>query len=53
MISWKEFWVKSGGVDLAGQYKMEAVFETTRMEKGEFPDLPLKRIFGITTYELV
>jgi len=29
-------------MDLAGQDKMEAVFETTRMEKGKIPDLPVK-----------
>ena len=28
------------------------VFETARMYRGPAPDLPLPRIFGITTFEL-
>lgn len=31
---------------------MEPSFETTRMYRGEAPDLPLDQIFGITTLEL-
>ena len=38
--------------DLVVRYKMSPVFETVRMYSGPFPDLPVERIFGITTFEL-
>ncbi|MBS3741895.1 MAG: GNAT family N-acetyltransferase [Candidatus Cloacimonetes bacterium] len=38
--------------ELAKKYDMEVVFETARMYTKEFPDLPLDRIFGVTTFEL-
>jgi hypothetical protein len=31
---------------------MTPMFETARMYRGRAPDLPLDRIFGITTFEL-
>lgn len=37
---------------MAKDFEMEYFFETARMYKGEIPDLPLNKIFGITTYEL-
>lgn len=37
---------------LAGRHGMRPVFETARMYRGRAPDLPLSRIYGITTYEL-
>ncbi len=37
---------------LAGCYGLAPVFETARMYRGPVPDLPLSRIFGITTFEL-
>jgi ribosomal protein S18 acetylase RimI-like enzyme len=37
---------------LAERHGLEPVFETARMYKGAAPDLPLDRIFGITTFEL-
>lgn len=37
---------------LASRHGLEAVFETARMYRGPDPDLPLGRIFGITTFEL-
>jgi predicted N-acetyltransferase YhbS len=37
---------------LAGRYGLSPVFETARMYRGPAPDLPLSRIFGITTFEL-
>lgn len=40
------------GVALARRYGLEPVFETARMYRGPAPDLPLERIFGITTFEL-
>ena len=37
---------------LAERHGLEPVFETARMYRGPRPDLPLGRIFGITTFEL-
>ncbi len=37
---------------LARRFGLEPVFETARMYRGAAPDLPLQRIFGITTFEL-
>ena len=36
----------------AEQAGMAPVFETARMYKGAAPDLPIDRIFGLTTFEL-
>jgi hypothetical protein len=37
---------------LADRYGLAASFETARMYRGPAPELPLKRIFGITSFEL-
>lgn len=37
---------------LAEKHIMQLVFETARMYTGNFPNLPLDRIFGVTTFEL-
>lgn len=37
---------------LCVRYGLSPVFETARMYRGPAPDLPLARIFGITTFEL-
>lgn len=37
---------------LAENHNMKLVFETARMYTGAFPDLPLDRLFGVTTFEL-
>jgi Acetyltransferase (GNAT) domain len=37
---------------MAERYGMKPVFETARMYRGPVPDLPLMRIYGITTFEL-
>ncbi|ASY62264.1 GCN5-related N-acetyltransferase [Sinorhizobium sojae CCBAU 05684] len=37
---------------LCARYNMKPVFETARMYRGRTPDLPLARIYGITTFEL-
>jgi hypothetical protein len=37
---------------LAERYGLAAAFETARMYRGQAPDLPLDRIYGITTFEL-
>ncbi len=39
-------------IRLASQYNLSPVFETARMYRGEKPDLPLSRTYGITTFEL-
>jgi len=39
-------------VELANRYDMTVAFETARMYKGNSPDLPLNRLFGVTTFEL-
>jgi hypothetical protein len=31
---------------------MNVVFETARMYTSDFPQLPLEKIFGVTTFEL-
>ena len=40
------------GMAMAGRYGMQQVFGTARMYTGGIPDLPLDRIFGVTTFEL-
>ncbi|MTI46096.1 acetyltransferase (GNAT) family protein [Roseibium hamelinense] len=42
----------AAGLELAERYGLSASFETARMYKGPAPDLPLQRIYGITTFEL-
>jgi hypothetical protein len=39
-------------VALAEKHKMKLVFETARMYTGPFPDLPLDRLYGVTSFEL-
>ncbi len=39
-------------VDLAVGFGMQKVFETARMYANGVPDLPLERIYGVTTFEL-
>ena len=39
-------------VDLAESHAMTAVFETARMYTRRQPDLPLARLYGVTTFEL-
>jgi hypothetical protein len=38
--------------DLAVRYGLSPVFETARMYRGSAPNLPLGRIYGMTTFEL-
>lgn len=44
--------VNSGGILFANKYKMKKVFGTARMYTEKFPELPLNKIFGVTTFEL-
>jgi GNAT superfamily N-acetyltransferase len=39
-------------VALAESHAMSVVFETARMYSGKAPDLPVWRLFGVTTFEL-
>jgi hypothetical protein len=40
------------GFALASRNNMTAIFETARMYAGGSPDLPLRRLFGVTSFEL-
>lgn len=42
----------SSALDLVARYNMQKVFETARMYNGPAPELPLQRIYGVTTFEL-
>jgi hypothetical protein len=42
----------AAAIKLAERYRLSPVFETARMYAGSDPELPLERIFGITTFEL-
>ena len=44
--------VNSAALALAQRHGMQAAFETARMYTGAAPDLPLQRLFGITSFEL-
>jgi hypothetical protein len=39
-------------IDLAARHGLSPVFETARMYRPRAPELPLSRIYGITTFEL-
>ena len=39
-------------LELVQTHGMRPVFETARMYTGVAPDLPMRRLFGITTFEL-
>lgn len=44
--------INPAAVQLAESHKMKPVFETARMYTREKPDIPLDRLFGVTTFEL-
>lgn len=44
--------VNAAAVALAKRHKMIVTFETARMYTGKSPDLPISRLFGVTTFEL-
>lgn len=44
--------VNSAAVDLAKRHNMTVAFETARMYLGKSPDLPINRLFGVTSFEL-
>ncbi len=44
--------VNPAALELVRRHNMSVVFETARMYKGAAPQLPVERIFGITSFEL-
>jgi len=44
--------VNSAAADLVKQHNMILSFETARMYAGKKPNLPINRLFGVTTFEL-
>jgi GNAT superfamily N-acetyltransferase len=44
--------VNRAAVALAERYNMKVVFETARMYTGKEPNIPLNRLFGMTSFEL-
>lgn len=44
--------VNPTAVALAQRHHMQPAFETARMYTGDFPTLPLERIFGVTSFEV-
>ena len=44
--------VNLSAVKLAERHNMQVVFETVRMYTGERPDMPLHRVFGVTSFEV-
>ncbi|MFD2206458.1 GNAT family N-acetyltransferase [Kiloniella antarctica] len=44
--------INAAGLALAERFQLMQSFETARMYKGEKPDLPLDKIYGVTSFEL-
>lgn len=44
--------VNTEAINLAENYQMKTVFETARMYTKETPDIPLHRLYGVTSFEL-
>jgi hypothetical protein len=44
--------VNSAALDMVKRHNMIVSFETARMYTGKSPDLPINRLFGVTTFEL-
>ena len=44
--------VNDAGMKIASKYSMQKVFGTARMYNLNIPDLPVDKIFGVTTFEL-
>jgi hypothetical protein len=39
-------------IRLAEDFGLSPIFETARMYRGQAPEIPLDRVFGVTTLEL-
>ncbi|MGZ8225535.1 MAG: GNAT family N-acetyltransferase [Methylococcaceae bacterium] len=44
--------INPAALALAERYSMKKIFETARMYAGVAPELPMQKIFGVTTFEL-
>lgn len=44
--------INDAGIALAERHGMKPMFETARMYNHEIPDMPMQRIYGITSFEL-
>lgn len=44
--------INQSAVGLADRHNMKVVFETARMYMGGAPDLPLNRLYGVTSFEV-
>lgn len=44
--------VNDAALSITEKYNMTKVFETARMYAGDAPDLPVKNIYGVTSFEL-
>jgi hypothetical protein len=44
--------INNEALQLAEKYSMKKVFRTARMYAGEFPALPIDKIYGVSTFEL-
>ncbi len=44
--------INKGGIALAKKYNMEECFGTARMYSKEIPELPVEKIYGVTSFEL-
>ncbi len=44
--------VNQAAVELAERHKMNVSFETARMYMGDAPEMPVMRIFGVTSFEI-
>jgi GNAT superfamily N-acetyltransferase len=44
--------INQSAVALAERYNMKVSFETARMYSGQVPDIPINRIFGVTSLEI-
>lgn len=44
--------VNAAAVELVNRHNMTVSFETARMYAGQAPDLPMDRLFGVTSFEL-
>jgi hypothetical protein len=44
--------VNQAAVSLAKRHKMKVSFETARMYTGEPPEIPLNKLFGVTSFEI-
>jgi len=44
--------INQAGMNIAKKYNMKECFGTARMYSKEFPDIPINKIFGVTSFEL-